>query len=652
MKKRILSTFLAFCMVLVLMPGTTLAAEKSVTTGTWGDNLTWSYDPDTMTLTICGVGDMKDFTFDIKEDERPQGAWHEDILARAKSVVIEDGITNIGEYAFFKSDDLTSVTIPDSVVQIGEEAFGECENLTEITIPHTVTSIGSAAFSNTGLTSITIPDSMTSIGMGAFADSKLTNIEIPNSVTEVGQNAFLRCRDLKSVVISEGMTEIPWGMFLDCSGLSAIIIPENITSIGYSAFQGCTGLTEIKIPEGVSHIWPSTFQECSGLKRIVIPDSVTSIDYSAFDGCSSLSRIVIPNGVTAFSPHTFRNCSNLQTIVLPATITHINGAFTGCDSLTDVYYYGSKEQWDAISFRADLGTNEPLLKATIHYNYNSEETPEPEKPVSTGGGSGNYVSYPLHGEHGDWWANKRYAVRGETVQITVAPDKGYELDKLTVTDNRGRSVQLKEEEDGKYSFVMPSTPVEIEASFVPIPDDSKNIGQISGGTQRVIPNFGYNVPYTDVPANAWYYNAVKFVHTRNLMERTDTYKFSPTQSADRSTLWMALGRLSGTNVTSETARTWAMERGISDGTSGTDSITREQLVTMFWRYAGSPAASGSISQFSDAREVSGWALDAVRWAVSQGILKGMGDGTLAPQGGATRAETAALLQQFYDKMGK
>ena len=396
MKKRILSIFLALCMVLSLFTGTALAAEESATSGTWGDNLTWSYDPDTMILTICGIGNMRDFSFEIKEDERPQGAWHSNALAQAKSVVIDDGITYIGKYAFFMSDGLTNVTIPNSVIEIGESAFGECKNLTDITIPNSVTTIGMSSFSNTGLTSIEIPDSVTSIGFGAFADTPLTSIEIPNSVTEVGQNAFLRCRNLKSANISENMTEIPWGMFLDCSELTAITIPDNITSIGYSAFEGCKKLTEIVIPEGVSTIHPSTFYKCSSLTNVVLPNSVTAIEYSAFDGCSSLTNIVIPNGVKGFSPNTFRNCSNLRSILLPASITSIYGAFTGCESLTDVYYAGSEEQWNAIKFMegSPVGTNEPLLNATIHYNYDGEEIPEPEKPSTPSGGAGHYISYP------------------------------------------------------------------------------------------------------------------------------------------------------------------------------------------------------------------------------------------------------------------
>lgn len=284
-------------------------------------------------------------------------------------------------------------------------------------------------------------------------------------------------------------------------------------------------------------------------------------------------------------------------------------------------------------------------------NNGGNDSSQPEKPSTSSGGSGHYISYPLHGEHGDWWANKRYAAGGESVQITVAPDDGYELEELTVTDIRGRAVRLKEQDNGKYSFIMPSSSVEIEASFAPIPDNSKVIGQISGGGQVSVPSSGY-MPYIDVPFSAWYYNAVKFVHTRRLMERTETYRFSPGRAADRTALWLALGRLSGADLTGETARAWAMENGISDGTGAAEGITREQMATMFWRYAGCPSSSGSLSQFSDAGQVSDWAMDAVRWAVSKDILRGMGDGTLAPQGGATRAEAASLLQRLCEKIGQ
>ena len=250
------------------------------------DNLTWKLYADG-TLNISGAGAMKDYDYD--NNPSPASQKKDSV----KKVVIEDGVTSIGNSAFFYCTSLTSITIPNSVTSIEPYAFYNCNSLTSITIPNSVTSIGNFAFSDcSSLTSITIPDSVTSIGNYAFAYCEgLTSITIPDSVTSIGAYAFSYCSSLTSITIPDSVTSIGNGAFDNCSSLTSITISDRVTSIKPYAFSYCSSLTSITIPNSVTSIENFAFSKCSSLTNITIPDSVTSIGSSAFNGCSSLQTI-------------------------------------------------------------------------------------------------------------------------------------------------------------------------------------------------------------------------------------------------------------------------------------------------------------------------------------------------------------------------
>ena len=248
------------------------------------DNLTWKLDADG-TLNISGTGAMKNYN-------NTDNLSPVHMNSSVKKIVIEEGVTSIGESAF-ENCSLTSITIPKSVTSIGDDAFYNCSSLTSITIPKNVTSIGNSVFENcSSLTDITIPDSVTSIGNWAFLNcSSLTSITIPNSVTSIGSYAFYNCRSLTSITIPDSVTSIGDGAFSECSSLTSITIPDSVTSIRSSAFRNCSNLTSITIPDSVTSIGNYTFNGCSGLTSITIPDSVTSIGYDVFKNCSNLTTI-------------------------------------------------------------------------------------------------------------------------------------------------------------------------------------------------------------------------------------------------------------------------------------------------------------------------------------------------------------------------
>ena len=175
-----------------------------------------------------------------------------------------------------------------------------------------------------------------------------------------------------------------------------------------------------------------------------------------------------------------------------------------------------------------------------------------------------------------------------------------------------------------------------------------------GDTIKIVDN---SKDFVDVADSAWYADEVDFVTSRELFSGTSATTFSPNAAMTRAMIVTVLARLDGVDTNGgetwyEIGRKWAMENGISDGSGMMDDLTREQLVAMLWRYAGSPTSTKSLAAFKDAGTVSGYAKDAFAWAVEQGIIAGVTADTLQPQGNATRAQVAAILMRFCENIAK
>ena len=256
----------------------------------------------------------------------------------------------------------------------------------------------------------------------------------------------------------------------------------------------------------------------------------------------------------------------------------------------------------------------------------------------SGGGSGS-TSTPTgavtadKSEHGEVSITPKNAAKGSTVMIKAVPKEGYALKTIAVTDQSGKPVAVTEK-DGRFTFIMPAGNVTLTPVFERQP--------------------ARNVSFDDVKPTEWYADAVRCVVEKGLMSGTGTDAFSPDGTTTRGMLMTILARYAGADTTGGTSwyekgMAWAQSAGISDGRAPEAGITREQLITMLYRYADAPEAGGTLDAFADADTVSAYAADAMRWAAANGIVNGS-HSRLNPQGNATRAQAAAMLMRFCEKM--
>ncbi len=418
--KKIISVVLSVIMLLSIVPITASAATVS---GTCGDNLTWTYNTSTCTLTISGTGPMYDYDYGT----RPWETYEDSI----KKVIIEDGVTTIGDYAFVLCGRLISVTIGDSVTTIGDAAFAYCANLTSVTIPENVTSIGGCAFlSYKALLSITVNGdnqyySNDEYGVLFNKDKTIliqypvgntrTSYTIPESVTTIAVGAFMFCDSLTNIMVDSNnlsFSSDEYGVLFNKDKTILVQYPIGNTRTSYT------------IPDGVTTIDDFSFFSRNSLTRVIISDSVTTIGDSAFYWCDNLTSVTIGNSVTSVGEFAFYGCNSLTCITIPDSITTIGEkAFENCASLKDVYYSGTEKEWNKISIGPD---NASLLSAIIHFNscehkYNSLVT----SPTCTSHGYATYFCSIC----GDSYVDNYVDATGHSYESTVtAPtciEKGF-----------------------------------------------------------------------------------------------------------------------------------------------------------------------------------------------------------------------------------
>ena len=642
----------------------------AATSGDFGENncLHWNVSI-TGKLTISGTGAMPNFDF-------PKGNlapwWNYDALGvitkiGIKSVDIKDGVTNVGDYALFLLPDATQITLPDSVTRIGRYGIAMCSKLTGMSIPKSVTEIGDFGLAGDGLTAVTLPDGLQSLGRGAFDTcTSLTNITLPAAITAVPGKCFANCTKLLNVKYAGTVTAIGERAFEGCKSLTKAPIPETVTELGASAFTGCTALTDVTLPAGVAAIPDGCFQGCTALKDMKLPGTVTSVGHNAFTGCKALKDVrcygapptVQPGGA---AEHSFE----------PAIVTiHYNpdpvyGWTFGADGKWQGYTVSSK----GACLHTGYGTTETTVPATCGADgridtvcANCGEVIATEVIPATGAhtwDNGTVTTEPTEKDPGTMTYTCTVCGATKTEVIPATGPHTHVWDEGTVT------VAPTETTPGVRTYtctVCGQTRTEI------IPATGSAV--CPGGA--ACPSFRFR----DVPAPSnWAHEGIDYCVRHGLMSGFDATTFSPDTVSTRAQIVMILYNLSGdttdyskyyvpfTDVRPSTwyynAVAWGYDKDIVAGMSTTTFapdglITREQMAVLLYGYTEkyAPAYLGgaaSLNSFPDAASVSNWAYAAMSWAVGNGLISGIasnGADYLAPSGGATRAQIAAIMMRY------
>lgn len=389
-------------MTLVVLLFSSLYAWADLS-GRCGTNLWFNFHSSSNTLDIY-IGTEGTTGYMTNYNQADQVPW-KSVRGQIEKVIIGEGVTGIGNYAFYGCSALRIVEIASTLTNIGNSAFQNCTSLESIDIPDNVTRIGNSAFSNCW---------------------RLSSISLPDNMETIEDYAFESCKALTSFSFPTGVENISLGVFKYCTGLTSFTIPVGVMSIGENAFGGCTGLKDITIPNSVESIGNQAFQDCKSLDGVTIPTSVTSVGQSAFDGCTSLTSVTIPTSVTSIGSDAFYGCTSLTSVTIPEGVTSIGpDAFNGCYSLASVYCY-------AIS--------PPEL--TLKYDYYVDEYGNEQYSIKVSQFDANasdrkiYVPEACLTAYKDSWSDYRDDIVGislYTITLAVSPDETFGTASVSTT---------------------------------------------------------------------------------------------------------------------------------------------------------------------------------------------------------------------------
>ena len=732
----------------------------AATSGDFGVNncLHWEVSTGVLsgkTLTISGTGAMPDFDF-------PKGNlapwWNYEALGmltsfgnfklegELKKVVIQDGVTNVSNYALFFLPAATQITLPESVTSIGRYGIALCSKLTGMSIPKGVTEIGDFGLAGDGLTAITLPDGLQTLGRGAFdACASLSGMTLPAAITAVPDKCFNDCTKLLTVDYKGEVTAIGERAFEGCKSLTKAPIPAAVTALGNSAFNGCIALTDVTLPGGVTAIPEDCFRGCTALADMKLPATVTSVGHNAFTGCKALKDVRCYGAPPTVQPGGAAEHSFEPGIV---TIHYNPDPVYGWTFDADGTWQGYKVSSKGACLHTGYGTTENTVPATCgadgridticancgdviatevipatgaHTWDNGTVTTE---PTETTPGVRTFTCavcsqtktevIPATGAHTFVFTKNvaptcteagydLYTCRdcGASEQRNVKPALGHKWDSGTVT------TEPTETDPGTMTYTCtvcgqtktevipatgPHTHVWDEGTVTVAPTETTPgvrtyTCTVCGQTRtEIIPATGSAVcpggaacpsfRFRDVPAPSnWAHEGIDYCVRHGLMSGFDATTFSPDTVSTRAQIVMILYNLSGdttdyskyyvpfTDVRPGTwyynAVAWGYDKDIVSGMTPTTFapdglITREQMAVLLYGYTEkyAPAYLGgaaSLNGFPDAASVSNWAYAAMSWAVGNGLISGIasnGADYLAPSGGATRAQIAAIMMRY------
>lgn len=732
----------------------------AATSGDFGVNncLHWEVSTGVLsgkTLTISGTGAMPDFDF-------PNGNlapwWNYEALGmltsfgnfklegELKKVVIQDGVTNVSNYALFFLPAATQITLPESVTSIGRYGIALCSKLNGISLPKAVTAIGDFGLAGNSFTAVSLPDGLQTLGRGAFdACASISGMTLPAAITAVPDKCFNDCTKLLTVDYKGEVTAIGERAFEGCKSLTKAPIPAAVTALGNSAFNGCIALTDVTLPGGVPAVPDACFQGCTALADMKLPATVTSVGHNAFTGCTALGDVRCYGAPPTVQPGGAAEHSFEPGIV---TIHYNPDPVYGWTLDTDGTWQGYKVSSKGACLHTGYGTTENTVPATCgadgridtvcancgdviatevipatgaHTWDNGTVTTE---PTETTPGVRTFTCavcsqtktevIPATGTHTFVFTKNvapscteagydLYTCRdcGASEQRNVKPALGHKWDSGTVT------AEPTETDPGTMTYTCtvcgqtrtevipatgPHTHVWGEGTVTVAPTETTPgvrtyTCTVCGQTRtEIIPATGSAVcpggaacpsfRFRDVPAPSnWAHEGIDYCVRHGLMSGFDATTFSPDTVSTRAQIVMILYNLSGdttdyskyyvpfTDVRPGTwyynAVAWGYDKDIVSGMTPTTFapdglITREQMAVLLYGYTEkyAPAYLGgaaSLNGFPDAASVSNWAYAAMSWAVGNGLISGIasnGADYLAPSGGATRAQIAAIMMRY------
>lgn len=634
-------------------------------------------------------------------------------------IILPDSLREIGDYAFAEQPKLKEVVLPEGLEDISSNnTFYHCYSLTELSLPSTLRDIsGSSVFSCIGITELVLPDGLQDIsGDYIFSSCKklnkvlfssgikkisgnhifsycdaLSSLELPKDLELISGSWNFACTSIEKLTLPVMLQEIQGeDNFYACEKLSEVVLPAGLRILGDGSFGSCTSLEKIQLPASLIKLNSGTFSGCSELKHIEIPEKVTSIGSSCFAGCENLTELELPVELQTIGDSCFAGCNGLEAINLPVGLQSIGSYAFACTGITELSVPQTVTSWGDCPIGVTRGDRGYVYDTSRTYViYFAGDLPEWEGIYGLPNMTNLYCYFPR--DNTTWTENLRYLMDGPAffrIHWLAADVSLPESLELTV----GCKQQLTEAVQPAEDPNLPLTWSSSDETVVQV-DETGMLTGVAPGTAVITASAGggaYSARcwvtvlegsaphYEDVPEDAWYYEAVQYTSEHGLFQGITETKFGPHITMTRGMLVTVLYRLEGepavdgqtqpfTDVDAGRyygdAITWAANSGVVNGVTDTRfapeaAVTREQMVTILYRYAGlegaDVTAKADLESFPDHDQVKPYARDAFSWAVGAGIIQGNSNGgvtTLSPRNSATRAQVAAVLMRYLEQLG-